>query len=93
MEGCLCRGHKHLGRGNGAGGGGVRGRDVEVWRWGRRGDGDVGGGLQRNCLGENENDNWCGICRKVCRGVCVVQSETKPYQPPLPTVTAGVGLC
>lgn len=29
MEGCLCRGHKHLDRGSGAGGGGVRGRVEE----------------------------------------------------------------
>lgn len=28
-------------------------------------------GVQRKCLGENENDGWCGICRKV---VCVFVS-------------------
>lgn len=38
-------------RGSGAaGGGGVRGRDEQ----------------QLKCLGVNENDGWCGICRKVC---------------------------
>lgn len=36
----------------------MRGRDAE-------------GSLQRKCLGENENDGWCGICRKVCVCVCV----------------------
>lgn len=85
MEGCLCRGHKHLDRGSGAWGAGVRGRDF-------------GGGVQRKCLGENENDGWRGICRKVCACVsmcfvCVAYSETKPYQPPPLSVTAGVGLC
>lgn len=59
MEGCLCRGHKHLDKGSGAGGGGVRGRDEEA------------GGVLRKCLGENENDGWCGICRKVCVCLCV----------------------
>lgn len=49
---CLCRGHKHLDRGSSARGGGVRGRDM-----------DGVGGLRQNCLGENENDGWCGICR------------------------------
>lgn len=50
------------------------------------------GVVQRKCLGENENDGWCGICRKVVC-VCVFVSKTKPYQPPPLTVTAGVGLC
>lgn len=55
MEECLCRGHKHLDGGSGAGGGWVGG-----WGW---------WGIQRKCLGENENDGWRGICRKVCLSV------------------------
>lgn len=59
----------------------MRGRDEE-------------GSVQRKCLGENENDGWCGICQKVCVSVCVCSvAETKPYQPPPLTATAGVGLC
>lgn len=37
--------------------------------------GDMGGGLQRYCLGENENDGWCGICWKIFVRVCVWCSQ------------------
>lgn len=42
-------------------------------RLGKRCRGGVGWwvwwGVQRKCLGENEDDGWCGICRKVCVSV------------------------
>lgn len=35
------------------------------------GEEEGGRAVQRKCLGENENDGWCGIRRKVCMCVCV----------------------